>query len=68
MFPALESGDTIRATYMLQASPFVAILAAGAVAGLRARWPHVPRWIAFALLLVGIHNLGLCLTRHCRVL
>jgi 4-amino-4-deoxy-L-arabinose transferase-like glycosyltransferase len=63
-YPEPGRGDTIKATYMLQAFPFLALLSARALVELHRRSPRWHRAAVVLLLLVWIHNLPAMITRH----
>lgn len=66
MYPSPGKGDTIKATYMLQTMPFLALLGAAWMRRLRLRRPRLVRWLGAALVLVYLHNAGLLFTRYTR--
>ncbi len=66
MYPKPDKGDTIKATYMLQTMPFLALLAARWMRWLRRRWRRAAVWLSLSLVLVYLHNLGLLFTRYTR--
>lgn len=57
-------GDTVKATYMLQVFPVVAILAGSLLAELRARSRRLHRLAVVALCLCWAHNLPAMVTRY----
>jgi hypothetical protein len=63
-YPELTRGDTIKATYLLQAFPFVALLAASALAALRERSRRWHGAAVLLLLLAWMHNVPAMVTRH----
>ena len=63
-FPNLGTGDTIKATYMLQVVPLLAILGARFVMTIEDRWPRVFRVLAGMLALSGILNAPFLFTRY----
>lgn len=63
MFPKHHEGDTIKATYMLQIFPLLALLAGLALSDWRARRPRIFSAVIVLLLLVMIHNLPACFSR-----
>ena len=66
MYPMPDKGDTIKATYMLQTMPFLALLGAGWKRNLTMRRPRLSRILGAALSLVYLHNAGLLFTRYTR--
>jgi hypothetical protein len=62
-FPKPGEGDTIKATYMAQCLPFLAILGADAVARLRDRWPAAAAVAIGVLSVAALHNVGTAFTR-----
>jgi 4-amino-4-deoxy-L-arabinose transferase-like glycosyltransferase len=65
-YPELGRGDTIKATYMLQAFPFLALLGAAALVELERRSRRWHRAAVVLLLLAWMHNLPAMITRHVR--
>ncbi|MCG6963947.1 MAG: hypothetical protein LJE95_11840 [Acidobacteria bacterium] len=66
MYPSPGKGDTIKATYMLQTMPFLALLGAAWMRRLRLRPGRLAGWLSIALVLVYLHNAGLLFTRYTR--
>lgn len=58
------SGDTIKATYVLQTVPFLALLAAVVLRGLLARRPRAAAVLIVLLLAVTAHNAPAMITRY----
>ncbi len=58
-YPGLD----VKAAYLLPMVPFVAVLAAAALARLARSHPHHHQRLGLALLLVGVHNAPLFVTR-----
>ena len=63
-FPKLGSGDIIKATYMLQVVPLLAILGARFVLAVETRWPRLFLVLAGLLTLSGILNAPFLFTRY----
>jgi len=63
-YPEPESGDTNKATYMIQIFMFLPALAALLAGRIRARRPALYRWLAAGALLVFLHNLPELVTRY----
>ena len=67
-FPKLGSGDIIKATYMLQVVPLLAMLGAKFVMTIEERWPRGFRVLAGMLALSGILNAPFLFTRYVTLL
>ncbi len=65
-YPEPLRGDTIKATYMLQVFPCLALLAAGALNALREGHPAWFRAVVAALVAAGLHDLPACVSRMVR--
>lgn len=63
-YPQPKKADTIKATYLLHAFPFAAVLAAEAMVRLQRRSALLYRLVAAALALAAAHNLPLLFTRY----
>jgi hypothetical protein len=63
-YPAPGKGDTIKATYLLQVIPFLAILAAEMMVQVRARFPRAFAALVIALIAVACHSLPTLLSRY----
>jgi hypothetical protein len=63
LYPSPGKGDTIKATYMLQTFPLVAVLAGDLLAGVADRHPRLYRAIAIAIALVVVIALPACISR-----
>lgn len=59
-----DSGNTIKATYVIQIFPFIAILTAEAVLSMRKHTPLFATMAIILLLAVGVHNTGAMITRY----
>ena len=59
-----KDGDTIKASYLVQLAPLVALLAAEPLRRLRDRSPRGFAFLVGALVLVGLHNSGAYVTRY----
>jgi drug/metabolite transporter (DMT)-like permease len=59
-----ETGDTIRAAYMLQIYPPMAVLAGWALLHAQRRWPRLFLVALCLLLAATIHNAGAFFTRY----
>ncbi len=62
MYPSYDKGDTIKATYILQLFPAVAVLTGEYLASLRDRFPRLSRLVWLGLALTFVHNLPATLT------
>ncbi len=62
MYPKLPKGDTIKATYILQICPPLALLGASALQSISKRWRAVGLTVVVLLAAVAVHNLPACLT------
>ena len=60
----LATGETIKATYMLQVVPLLAILGARFVIAVENRWPRLFRVLAGLLALSAILNAPFLFTRY----
>ncbi|MBI2758557.1 MAG: hypothetical protein HYX49_07740 [Chloroflexi bacterium] len=61
-YPSLGEGDTIKATYLIQIFPLLAVLAAGMLARMRTRWPYIERAVYIILVVIFIFNLPALVT------
>lgn len=59
-----ESGNTIKATYVIQIFPFIAILTAEAILFLRKHTPLIATVAVILLVAIGLHNTGAMMTRY----
>lgn len=64
MYPSLNKGDTINATYMLQTFPFVSILAGEFLQRIKQKSAHVYRVILILLAILVLHNSPVFITRY----
>lgn len=64
MYPNRAKGDTIKASYMLQIFPFVAILAGNFLQRLEQRTRRVYQMVLWLLLIVFVHNLPVYVTHY----
>ena len=64
MYPSLEHGDTIKATYMLQIFPFVAIMVGNLLHVVHQKSPVTYTVILALLGAVFVHNLPAMITRY----
>ncbi|NQZ95821.1 MAG: glycosyltransferase family 39 protein [Myxococcales bacterium] len=62
--PIPDRGDTIKATYMLQVFPFVALLGAELLVRLRERQRFAHRIVCAVLIAVAVHHVPLFFTRY----
>lgn len=60
--------DTVKATYLLQIFPLLAIVTAAWLADLRSRRPRVAAGIVVALIVALLHNAPACVTHAVRIL
>lgn len=67
MYPSVEKGDTIKASYMLQIFPPLALLAGLALERVKTASPVWFRLIVLGLILTFIHNFGAVITRYSSV-
>jgi hypothetical protein len=63
-YPLLRNGVTIKATYMIQVFPFIAILAGEALQSIGMKHRRVGAAMFAALVLVFIHNLPAMISRY----
>lgn len=59
-----ETGDTIKATYLLHAFPLAAVLGADVLGRLRRARPYAFLGVTVALILVALHNAAAFVTRY----
>lgn len=64
MYPNPSKGDTIKASYLLQVFPFVALLAADVIETLRLKSPRVFLGLAVLLAASTLHNAPLFISRY----
>ena len=63
-YTEIPRGGPIKPTYMLQVFPFLAVMAARALAEMHRRWPRAHRVVVVLLTLVWAHDLPAMITRH----
>lgn len=63
-FPSLETGDTIKAIYIVHTAPFLAAMAAIGINTVRQRWPRLYVIVMVLLIAVFIHATPAFLTRY----
>lgn len=63
-YPNRGIGDTVKATYLLQAYPFVALLVGERLSALRARHRRIFRLIVALWIAITLHNMPRFFTRY----
>ena len=61
-YPALETGNTIKATYLIQVFPLLAALSAALLKQMQERWPYVERVASVVLVVIFLYNLPALVT------
>lgn len=64
MYPSLGKGDTIKATYIFQVAPLLALVAGSLFDYLGQRWPKMYTVGVIGLVLVFLHNLPAMVTHY----
>ena len=64
MYPNLGKGDTIKATYLLQIFPFIALMVGLLLQAVREKKELIYQIVVLLLVLMWIHNLGAMLTHY----
>ena len=59
-----ETGDTVKATYLIHVFPFAAVLAADLLERLNRRFPGLVRAFVILLAAIAAHNVGTLVTRY----
>jgi hypothetical protein len=64
MYPRLDKGDTVKATYLLHLFPLLAVTAGATLHRVEQRSPRLYRLLLGMLGLVCLHNLGAMVSHH----
>ena len=65
-YPALDSGNTIKATYLIQVFPLMAVLGAYLLKRIGERWHYLERAVSVVLVLIFVFNFPALITHFIR--
>lgn len=56
-YPSLDVGNTIKATYLIQVFPLLAVLSAYLLKQMKQHWPYIERVVSIVLVIIFLYNL-----------